>query len=221
MEVETAKFKFLTWFVFIGFLMTIGMVFLTVMFPNYTGQLHVIENPTTIINNIKTDTDYQNIALISIILDNFFIFGYFTLFYGAYLLTKNLDPFIPKASLVIGILTAIFDVLENALLIGIFNGIPVNYTPDNLIYGILWFFVSVKDIFSVLAAFSFAVMFLLTLNDPKYLRMEKLVLAVFLLLFTTLGALGLMSSLFLQLRNLTFVIDLAVATAIFYSISRK
>ncbi|MHA1989572.1 MAG: hypothetical protein ACW98A_01315 [Candidatus Hodarchaeales archaeon] len=221
MEVDGSKFKTITVFVLIGFIMTIGMAFLTIVFPDSTGQLHVIDNPANIISDIRTNAEHRNISLFSIILDNFFILGYFALFYGAYLLTKNLDPIIPKASFAIGVFTAIFDILENALLIGIFNGIPVNYTPDNLIFGILWFFVSVKDIFSVLATFSFAIMFLLTLNTPKNLRIQKMVLAGFLLLYAVLGALGLMSALFLELRNLSFVIDMAVASAVFYSISRN
>jgi hypothetical protein len=221
MELQGSKFKVLTVFVVIGFLVTIGLVFLTVMFPDSLGQIHEIDDPVSIANELLANPEQRNISLYSIILDNFFILGYFSLFYGVYLLTKDLDPVIPKSAFILGIFTAVFDILENSLLLGILNGVPVGFTPEELLFGIFWFFMSVKDIFAVLTTFTFAILLLIGLNDQKSIRIHKLVLAGFLLLFTFLGSLGLMSPLFLQLRNVSFVVDLAVASVVFYSISRK
>lgn len=220
MEEVGSKFKVLTVFVIIGFLMTIGLIVLTIMFPDSLGQIHEIESPISIANKIG-DPEQRNISLYSVIIDNFFILGYFALFYGAYLLTKDLDAIIPKTAFIFGIFTAVFDILENSLLLGILNSIPVGYTPEDLIFSIFWFFMSVKDIFAVLATFIFAILLLIGLNDQKSIRIHKIILAGFLLLFTFLGSLGLMSPFFLQLRNISFVIDLAVASGIFYSISHK
>jgi hypothetical protein len=221
MEENGSQFKVLTVFVLIGFVMTLGLIFLTVMFPDSSGQYHEIMNPNTIVTELNTDSEQVKISLYSIIIDNIFIVGYFSVFYGAYLLTKSQDPIIPKFGFAMGMSTAIFDFLENAVLVGLINGVPAGYTPDSLMFGIQWLFMSFKDISSIVATLVFGVLLLISLNSPENLRVRKLVLALFLLLYTVLGSLGLMDPLFLQLRNLSFVLDMAVASGVFYSISKS
>ena len=221
MEEEGAKFRVLTVFILIGFLMTLGLVFLTVAFPDSSGQYHEIINPADIKTELATNSEQVNISLYSIVIDNFFILGYFALFYGAYLLTKHLDPVLPRVGFIMGISTAVFDILENSVLLGLINGVPAGYEPVDLMFGIQWLFMSIKDISSVIATLIFAVLLILSLNKTEKNKTLILVLAVFLLFYTILGSLGLMDPLFLQLRNLSFVLDMAVASVVFYSISRS
>ena len=221
METDGSKFKVLTVFVLIGFVMTLGLVVLTILFPDSSGQYHEIINPADIKTELVTNSEQANISLYSIIIDNFFILGYFSLFYGAYLLTKHLDPVLPRVGFIMGISTAVFDILENAVLLGLLNGVPAGYEPVDLMFGIQWLFMSIKDISSVIATLIFAVLLLLSLNKTEMNRVAILVLAIFLLMYTVLGSLGLMNPLFLQLRNLSFVLDMAVASVVFYSISRS
>ncbi|OLS24604.1 MAG: hypothetical protein HeimC3_18760 [Candidatus Heimdallarchaeota archaeon LC_3] len=221
LEEDGAKFRVLTVFVLIGFIMTLGLVFLTVMFPESSGQYHEFINPENIKTELITDSEQARISLYSIIIDNFFILGYFALFYGAYLLTKHLDPVLPRVGFIMGISTAVFDILENAVLLGLLNGVPVGYEPVNLMFGIQWLFMSIKDISSVIATLIFAVLLIISLNKTDKNKGAILLLAVFLLLYTILGSIGLMDPLFLQLRNISFVLDMAVASAVFYAISRS
>ena len=114
-----------------------------------------------------------------------------------------------------------FDILENAVLLGLLNGVPVGYEPVDLMFGIQWLFMSIKDISSVIATLIFAVLLIISLNKTDRNKGAILLLAVFLLLYTILGSIGLMDPLFLQLRNISFVLDMAVASAVFYAISRS
>jgi hypothetical protein len=214
---ELSKFKLISVFVFIGFLITVGLLLLTLANPA-TSQYHIIENPATIKATLTADPMLVASNLAGIALDNFFIVGYFAIFYGLYLLTKPVDINVARAAFLFGSMTVLFDLLENSVLISIFNGVPAGYEPDNLIFGLLWVCTSIKDSSSYISAIIFFVLLLQGRNHYRPLKTTKIVLALFLLLYFALGSLGIISSIFLLLRNLSFVVDMAVSTVLFYKI---
>lgn len=92
----------------------------------------------------------------------------------------------------------------------------IGYKPDPHLWGLFWSINAVKDISAYVSAFTFAVLFLLTLNDKPAIHFNKLVFAVLFILFAFIGSLGLFSPLFLTLRNVLFVVDLLIAAFLFY-----
>jgi len=211
------KFGMLTVFVFVGFLMSMGMVTLTILNTD-VGQYHKVESPATIVAELSGDSNLLMMDLVGVALDNLFIIGYFSIFYGIYLLTRRTDKILSTTAFSLGISTAIFDIIENSFLITLFTGVPVNFTPESLVFSLQWLATSIKDISSYISGALFVLLLLVGMNTPPELRMRKITLALFLVLYVVLGSLGIVGSIFLTLRNLLFVIDMFVALVIFYSL---
>ena len=210
-------FKIISAFVFIGFLATIGLLLLTIIVPD-ASQFHLPASDTTSLqllmpSNMTRSQANQNIQ--SIIIDNFFIVGYTGIFLGAYLYVKEVKYY-AKFALIFGLLTTATDFIENAMVVAISNSMVIGYKPDPLLWGIFWSISSLKDISAYVSTFTFAVLFLLTLNDQPKIRFNKLVFVILLFLFAIIGSFGLFSALFLTLRNVLFVFDLVIASILFY-----
>ncbi|MFW9919704.1 MAG: hypothetical protein ACFFED_08905 [Candidatus Thorarchaeota archaeon] len=208
-------------FVFMGFLMTIGMAIGTVTSPE-GGQFHEVVDPQVIIDTLVSSSPADLQArLIGIVLDNFFILGYLAIFYGIYLLVQNKDPFLSKFAFAFGIGTGVCDMIENAIHVALINGIPAGWTPDPLIFVGLWSFTFIKDITSYMAGLVFVILLILDMNKPTALRFSKIVLAILVGVYVSLGSIAIVIPSVLTIRNLSFMIDMGIGSYFMFSISRK
>ena len=209
------QFKIIATFVFLGFLATMGLLVLSFIAPD-ASQFHLPSDGSTQLLMPSTMTRNQSDRNIwSVIIDNFFIIGYTGIFIGAYLYCKE-TGYYAKLALIFGLVTTATDIIENAMVVAISNSMTIGYQPDPLLWGLFWSISAVKDISACVSAFSFAVIFLLTLSDKPVIRFNKFVFALLFLLFALIGSMGLFSPLFLALRNILFVVDLIIASYLFY-----
>ena len=207
-------------FTFIGLLMAIGMAMGILINPEIS-QFHSTTDPQNIVNELSTSTHFDlQLRLIGVVFDTFFILGYIAIFYGLYLFTRNTDALFPKLGLILGVTTGVCDMIENAIHIALITGIPNGWTPDNLTYVYLWLFTFIKDLSSYMAGFVFIVLLLITLNQPEALQKTKITLIILFGVYVVVGALGIVIPEFLLVRNLGFVIDLAIAAFLFYRSSK-
>jgi hypothetical protein len=214
-NMQKNPFKIISAFVFLGFLATMGLLILRFVAPE-ASQFHLPSSESIQLIMPSTLTRAQADQNIwSIIVDNFFIAGYTGIFFGAYLYIKDAGYY-AKFALIFGLVTTVTDIIENGMVVAISNSMVIGYQPESLLWGIFWTISSIKDISAYIATFSFAVLFLVTLYDKPTIRTNKIVFAVIFLLFSFIGSLGLFSPAFLNLRNLLFVIDLVIATIVFY-----
>ena len=210
-----SQFKIISVFVFLGFLATMGLLLLSFIAPD-ASQFHLpSDNAVQLLMPSTMTRDQANQNIWSVIIDNFFIVGYTGIFIGSYLYIKEAG-FYAKFALIFGLVTTATDIIENAIVVAISNSMTIGYQPDPLLWGLFWSISAVKDISAYVSAFSFAILFLLTLNDKPTVRFNKLVFAVLFILFAFIGSLGLFSPLFLTLRNVLFVVDLLLASYFFY-----
>ena len=201
-------------FVFIGFLMTIGMAVGTIVAPDWS-QFHEPMDPQIIINNLSTaDVSGLYIGLSGIVLDSFFIVGYIAIFYGIYLLIRDEDTFFPRLGFILGITTGMCDMVENAIHVTLYAGVPNGWTPDSLVFATLWSFTFIKDLTSYMAGIIFVIMLLMTLNTPPQAKMYKIDLAVLVGLYVGLGSIAVVENSFLILRNLSFMVDMLLGAVI-------
>ncbi|MHA2242841.1 MAG: hypothetical protein ACXACE_14650 [Candidatus Thorarchaeota archaeon] len=208
-------------FVFIGFLMTIGMTAGTLLNPE-GGQFHDATNPANIITELLTaqTTDIQ-IRLAGIVFDSFFIVGYAAIFYGLFLLTRSKDPFFPKLALILGLTTGLCDMIENAIHIALYTGVPNGWTPEGLYFATLWSFTFIKDLTSYMAGMIFIVMLFMTLSNPPDQRIYKIILVLLVGFYVGLGSIAVVERSFLLLRNLSFMIDMLFGAVILNRISSQ
>ena len=210
-----SKFKLVGLIVFIGFIATLFFIVLMIMYPD-SGQFHDYADRATQAATLTPEQAQINIY--TIIVDNFFIVGYSAIFYGLYLIAKESDEFWAKLGLIFGFITVFTDLIENGFVVSINNGIAAGFQPDNLVWSIFWTISAIKDISSYMCAFLFVVLLAYSLNvDPK-LRVKKAIFIILLGSFSIIGSLGLFSPLFLQIRSALFVIDLLIASILFYTI---
>ena len=210
-----SQFKIISVFVFLGFLATMGLLLLSFIAPD-ASQFHLpSDNAVQLLMPSTMTRDQANQNIWSVIIDNFFIVGYTGIFIGSYLYIKEAG-FYAKFALIFGLVTTATDIIENGIVVAISNSITIGYQPDPLLWGLFWSISAVKDISAYVSAFTFAILFLLTLNDKPAIRFNKLVFAVLFILFAFIGSLGLFSPLFLTIRNVLFVVDLLLASYLFY-----
>ncbi len=207
-------------FVFMGFLMTIGMAAGTILNPD-GGQFHNAIDPQVIIDELTSisSADVQ-MRLVGLVFDNFFIIGYMALFYGMFLLTKERDTFFPKLGFALGLTTGFCDLIENALHVALYNGVPNGWAPDPLVFANLWTFTFVKDISSYMAGFIFIIMLVVTINDPPRIKRYKLLLVIFVALYVVLGSIGILVPEFLMIRNLSFMVDMGAGAFLLNRMSK-
>jgi len=100
MSDNSVRLRIASVFVFIGFLMTLGLTAVTLLSPD-GSQLHEAMDPQTIIDELASATAADiDIRLSGIVFDTFFMVGYMAVFYGLYVLTKDKESFFPKSLLV-------------------------------------------------------------------------------------------------------------------------
>ncbi len=207
-------------FVFIGFLMTLGLVAVTLI-TGGEGQLHVAMDPAIIISDLSSATVADiGIRLAGLVFDMFFIVGYLAVFYGLFLLTKPSGHFFPKLAFALGLATGVCDLVENAIQVALFTGIPAGWTPDGLYFASLWTFTFVKDMTSYMAGMVFVVLLILSLGTPPELRLSKIVLVILVGFYVVLGSVAIVDSSFLLYRNLSFMFDLLLGGLLFYRMSK-
>ncbi|MGY5854535.1 MAG: hypothetical protein RTU92_13285 [Candidatus Thorarchaeota archaeon] len=209
------RLKVASVFIFLGFLMTLGMVATIFLNPG-GGNLYEVRPIANVIADLVAATPSDiNVKLASLVFDNFFMIGYLAIFYGLFLLTRDKEKFIAKMAFLLGSLTFISDLVENALQIALLTGVPNGWVPADNVFSSLWMVMYVKDISSYMAGFTFIVLLLLSLNDPPEFRTSKLVFVILLGLYVGLGVVAIIQPSFLVFRNLSFMIDLLVASLLF------
>ena len=210
-----SQFKIISAFVFLGFIATMGLLLLTFVAPD-ASQFHLPSDEAVHLLMPTTMTrDQANQNIWSIIIDNFFIVGYTGIFIGSYLYVKKAGYY-AKFALIFGLVTTATDIIENAIVVAISNSMTIGYQPDPLLWGLFWSISALKDISAYISAFSFTILFVLTLNDEPTIRFNKAVFAILFALFAFIGSIGLFFPLFLTLRNILFVVDLIIASYLFY-----
>ncbi|MCK5240080.1 MAG: hypothetical protein KAR33_11055 [Candidatus Thorarchaeota archaeon] len=206
-------------FVFIGFLMTIGMAAGTILSPG--GQFHEPMDPQIIINELSTaEIGALYSGLTGIVIDTFFIIGYIAIFYGIFLLVRDKESFFPKLGMILGLTTGMCDMIENAIHVALYTGIPNGWTPDGLVFASLWSFTFIKDLTSYMAGMIFVVMLLMTLDGPIDMKLYKIVLAILVALYVGLGSIAVVENSFLLFRDLSFMVDMLLGALILNRLSK-
>jgi sulfite exporter TauE/SafE len=202
-------------FIFLGFLMTLGMTATMVLNPG-GGNLYEVRPIANVIADIVAASAQDiNIKLASLVFDNFFMIGYLAIFYGLFLLTRDKEKVIAKVAFMLGSLTFISDLVENAFQVALLTGVPNGWLPADNVFSSLWVVMYVKDISSYMAGFTFIVLLLLSLSDTPEIRSSKVVFVILLGLYVSLGVFAIIEPSFLVFRNLSFMIDLLIASLLF------
>ncbi|MFX1369732.1 MAG: hypothetical protein ACFFAY_14140 [Promethearchaeota archaeon] len=208
-------------FVFIGFIMTLGMTAGILANPE-GSQFHQVIDPADIITDLSTATSADiQMRLAGIVFDSFFIVGYIAIFYGLFMLVKEKDPFFPKLAFILGLTTGVCDLTENAMHVALYNGIPSGWIPEGSYFASLWSFTFTKDLTSYMAGMIFIVLLLLTLSEIPEIKVAKLILTILVVAYVGLGSIAVVIPSVLLLRNLSFMIDMLVGSILLYRISRQ
>jgi len=215
------KLKVASVFIFLGFLMTLGMTATTLLSPG-GGDLYQLRPIADVISDLTGATAQDiNIKLASLVFDNFFMIGYLAIFYGLFLLTRGEEELIAKVAFALGSLTFISDLVENAYQITLLTGVPNGWVPADSVFSSMWLVMYVKDISSYMAGFTFIVLLLLSLSNLPEFKSSKLIFVILLGLYVGLGVVAIIEPSFLIFRNLTFMIDLLIASLLFRQMSVK
>ena len=209
------RLKVVSVFIFLGFLMTLGMTATIFLNPG-GGNLYEVRPIANVIADLVAATAQDiNIKLASLVFDNFFMIGYLAIFYGLFLLTRDKENLIAKVAFALGSLTFVSDMVENAFQVALLTGVPNGWVPADNVFSSLWVVMYVKDISSYMAGFTFIVLLLLSMNDAPDVRTSKLVFVILLGLYVGLGVFAIIEPSFLVFRNLSFMIDLLIASLLF------
>ena len=215
------KLKVASVFIFLGFLMTLGMTATTLLNPGGGDLYEVRPIGDVIADLVSASAQDINIKLASLVFDNFFMIGYLCIFYGLYLVTRDGEKLIAKVAFLLGSLTFLADMIENAYQVVLLTGVPNGWVPADSVFSSLWVVMYVKDISSYMAGFTFIVLLLLSLSDPPEFRTSKLVFVILLGLYVGLGVIAIIEPSFLLFRNLSFMIDLLIASLLFRQMTTK
>ena len=215
------KLKVVSIFIFLGFLMTLGMTATTILNPGGGNLYEVRPIANVIADLVGASAQDVNIKLANLVFDNFFMIGYLSIFYGLFLLTKDKEDLIAKVALTLGGLTLISDLVENAYHIALLTGVPNGWVPADSVFSSMWLVMYVKDISSYMAGFTFIILLLLSLGDPPEFKSSKLIFVILLGLYVGLGVVAIIEPSFLIFRNLSFMIDLLIASLLFRQLSAK
>jgi hypothetical protein len=215
------RLKVTSVFIFLGFLMTLGMT-VTIFLNPGGGDLYEVRPIGNVITDLVGATAQDiNIKLASLVFDNFFMIGYLAIFFGLYLLTREKEELIAKVAFLLGSVTFVSDLVENALQVALLTGVPNGWVPTDGVFSSLWVIMYVKDISSYMAGFIFIVLLILSLSDPPEVRTSKLVFAILLSFYVSLGVVAIIDPAFLIFRNLSFMIDLLVASILFRQLATR
>jgi hypothetical protein len=208
-------------FIFLGFLMTLGMTVTTILNPG-GGDLYEVRPIANVIADlVGASAQDINIKLASLVFDNFFMIGYLAIFYGLFLLTREKEELIAKVAFTLGGVTFVSDLVENAYQVALLTGVPNGWIPADSVFSSFWVVMYVKDLSSYMAGFTFIVLLLLSLRDPPEFKSSKAIFVVLLGLYVSLGAIAIIEPSYLVLRNLSFMIDLLIASLLFRQIACK
>lgn len=208
-------------FIFLGFIMTLGLTATTLLNPG-GGNLYEVRPIASVIADLVAATPADiNIKLASLVFDNFFMIGYLSIFYGLFLLTKGKEDLFAKVAFALGSLTFISDLVENAFQVALLTGVPNGWVPADSVFSTFWTVMFVKDISSYMAGFTFIVLLLLSMSDPPEYRTSKLVFVILLGLYVGLGVVAIIEPSFLVFRNLSFMVDLLIASLLFRQMSTR
>jgi len=221
MDDIASRLKTVSVFIFLGFLMTIGMTVMTLLNPGGGSLYEVRAIGNVIADLIAASAADINITLVSLVFDNFFIIGYLCIFYGLFLITKERDRVISMIGFALGLTTGFTDLIENAFQVALLTGVPNGWVPADSVFSSLWIVMYVKDISSYMAGFVFIVMLLLSLNDRQEIRLSKMVFVILLGLYVSLGVIAIIEPSFLVFRNLSFMIDLLIGSLLFRQMAAK
>ncbi|MFW9780132.1 MAG: hypothetical protein ACFFE8_14890 [Candidatus Heimdallarchaeota archaeon] len=217
---KSSELNMVAMMVFLGFIMTLGMVTTTVIYPD-GGQFHLAMDPSDIYAQLSAmSLSERDIMLGGIVFDTFFILGYLSLFYGLFLLVRHQGIFFPRLGLSLGLATAVCDLIENALHIAFITGAFNDWNADPILWVYLWAFTFTKDLTSYMAGIINVVLLLVTFSSPVNLRVTKLIFIIFFAFYILVGSLGVINPSFLLIRNLGFVIDLGISAILFYRASK-
>jgi len=207
--------KVISVFVFLGFLMTLGMTAATLLNPGGGNLYEVRQITNVILDLVGASAQDINIKLASLVFDNFFMIGYLAIFYGLFLLTREKEDLLAKVAFALGSLTFISDLVENAFQVALLTGVPNGWVPADNVFSSLWVVMYLKDISSYMAGFTFIVLLLLSLSAPPEFRSSKVIFVILLGLYVGLGVVAIIEPSFLVFRNLSFMIDLLIASLLF------
>lgn len=221
MDDITTRLKTVSVFIFLGFLMTLGMTVTTLLNPGGGNLYEVRPIGNVIADLVAASAQDINIKLVSLVFDNFFMIGYLAIFYGLYLLTKEKENLIAKVAFALGSLTFISDLVENAYQVALLTGVPNGWVPADSVFSSMWMVMYVKDISSYMAGFIFIVMLLISLNDRQEIRLSKMVFVILLGLYVGLGVIAIVEPSFLIFRNLSFMIDMLIGSLLFRQMATK
>jgi len=209
------RLKVASVFIFLGFLMTLGLTVTTLLNPG-GGNLYEVRPIANVIADLVAATAQDiNIKLASLVFDNFFMIGYLAIFFGLYVLTREKEELIAKVAFLLGSVTFVTDMVENAFQVALLTGVPNGWVPADNVFSSLWVVMYVKDISSYMAGFTFIVLLLLSLSNPPEFRTSKMVFVILLGLYVGLGVIAIIEPSFLLFRNLSFIVDLLVASLLF------
>ena len=221
MDDIASRLKIVSVFIFLGFLMTLGMTAMTLLNPGGGNLYEVRAIGNVIADLLAASTTDINIVLVGLVFDNFFIIGYLCIFYGLFLITKERDRVISMVGFALGLTTGFADLIENALQVALLTGVPNGWVPADSVFSSLWIVMYVKDISSYMAGFVFIVMLLLTLSDRQEIRLSKMVFVILLGLYVGLGVIAIIEPSFLAFRNLSFMIDMLIGSLLFRQMAAK
>jgi hypothetical protein len=201
--------------------MTLGMTVTTILNPG-GGDLYEVRPIANVIADlVGASAQDINIKLASLVFDNFFMIGYLAIFYGLFLLTREKEELIAKVAFTLGGVTFVSDLVENAYQVALLTGVPNGWIPADSVFSSFWVVMYVKDLSSYMAGFTFIVLLLLSLRDPPEFKSSKAIFVVLLGLYVSLGAIAIIEPSYLVLRNLSFMIDLLIASLLFRQIACK
>lgn len=221
MDDIASRLKVVSVFIFLGFLMTLGMTAMTLLNPGGGSLYEVRPIGDVIADLIAASATDINITLVGLVFDNFFIIGYLCIFYGLFLITKERDRVISMMGFALGLTTGFTDLIENAFQVALLTGVPNGWVPADSVFSSLWIVMYVKDISSYMAGFVFIVMLLLTLSDHQEIRLSKMVFVILLGLYVCLGVIAIIEPSFLVFRNLSFMIDMLIGSLLFRQMATK
>jgi len=215
------RLKVVSVFIFLGFLMTLGLTVTTLVNPGGGNLYEVRPIGDVIADLVAASSQDITIKLAAIVFDNFFMIGYLAIFYGLYLLTREKEKLFAQVGFLLGSLTFISDLVENAFQVALLTGVPNGWIPADNVFSSLWVVMYVKDISSYMAGFTFIVLLLLSLSNPPEVRTAKIVFMILLGLYVSLGVIAIIVPSFLLFRNLSFMIDLLIASLLFRHLATK
>ena len=216
-----SRLKVVSAFIFLGFIMTLGMVATIFLNPSGGNLYEVRPIASVIADLVAASAQDINIKLLSLVFDNFFMIGYLSIFYGLFLMTREKEDLIAKVAFALGSLTFISDLIENSFQIALLTGIPNGWVPADNVFSSLWVIMYIKDISSYMAGFTFIVLLLLSLSNPPETRLSKMVFVILLGFYVCLGLAAIIEPPFLVFRNLSFMVDLLIAAILFHQLGGK